>query len=58
MLAAIAAARRGRGSPERPVMLLGQQSLADPSRAPARKHTAWAYAHGPRELDWASETPR
>lgn len=39
-------------------MLLGQQSLADPSRAPARKHTAWAYAHGPRELDWASETPR
>jgi phytoene dehydrogenase-like protein len=27
-------------------MLLGQQSLADPTRAPAGKHTAWAYTHG------------
>lgn len=34
--------------PERPFLLLGQQSLADPSRAPAGKHTAWAYTHGPR----------
>ena len=33
--------------PGRPFMLLGQQSLADPSRAPAGKHTAWAYTHGP-----------
>jgi phytoene dehydrogenase-like protein len=32
--------------PERPFMLLGQQSLADPTRAPAGKHTAWAYTHG------------
>jgi phytoene dehydrogenase-like protein len=35
--------------PERPFLLLGQQSLADPTRAPAGKHTAWAYTHGPRD---------
>ena len=34
--------------PERPFLLLGQQSVADPTRAPAGKHTAWAYTHGPR----------
>lgn len=33
--------------PERPFLLLGQQSLADPTRAPEGKHTAWAYAHAP-----------
>ncbi len=43
---------------ERPFMLLGQQSIADPSRAPAGQHTAWAYTHGPREADWAGETDR
>jgi phytoene dehydrogenase-like protein len=46
------------GLPERPFMLLGQQSLADPTRAPAGKHTAWAYAHGPQSLDWAAEQDR
>ena len=43
---------------ERPFMLLGQQSLADPTRAPAGKHTAWAYTHGPHEADWSGETDR
>lgn len=33
--------------PARPFLLLGQQSLADPSRAPAGQHTAWAYTHAP-----------
>lgn len=33
--------------PQRPFVLLAQQSLADPSRAPAGKHTAWAYCHVP-----------
>ena len=28
-------------------MLLAQQSLFDPSRAPQGKHTAWAYCHVP-----------
>jgi len=47
-----------RGLPERPFMLLGQQSLADPTRAPAGKHTAWAYTHGPPGLDWEARAER
>ena len=35
------------GHPERPFVLLAQQSLFDPSRAPEGKHTAWAYCHVP-----------
>jgi phytoene dehydrogenase-like protein len=35
------------GHPERPYVLLAQQSLFDPSRAPAGKHTVWAYCHLP-----------
>ncbi|HYX06633.1 MAG TPA: NAD(P)/FAD-dependent oxidoreductase [Bacteroidales bacterium] len=33
--------------PEKPFVLLTQQSLFDPSRAPVGKHTAWAYCHVP-----------
>jgi phytoene dehydrogenase-like protein len=33
--------------PEKPYVLLAQQSLFDPSRAPAGKHTLWAYCHVP-----------
>jgi phytoene dehydrogenase-like protein len=32
---------------ERPFVLLAQQSLFDPTRAPEGKHTAWAYCHVP-----------
>jgi phytoene dehydrogenase-like protein len=32
---------------ERPFVLLAQPSLFDSSRAPAGKHTAWAYCHAP-----------
>jgi phytoene dehydrogenase-like protein len=42
-------------SAERPFMLCGQQSVFDPTRAPAGKHTAWAYTHGPQDADWESE---
>jgi phytoene dehydrogenase-like protein len=42
--------------PERPFLLVGQQSLADPTRAPAGRHTAWAYTHGPQTgVDWSRE---
>jgi phytoene dehydrogenase-like protein len=33
--------------PEKPFVLVAQQSLFDPSRAPLGKHTAWAYCHVP-----------
>jgi phytoene dehydrogenase-like protein len=33
--------------PERPLVLLAQQSLFDPTRAPEGKHTLWAYCHVP-----------
>jgi phytoene dehydrogenase-like protein len=33
--------------PERPFVLLAQPSLIDASRAPAGRHTAWAYCHVP-----------
>jgi phytoene dehydrogenase-like protein len=46
--------------PERPFLLLGQQSIADATRAPEGKHTAWAYTHGPHSgVDWdEAETER
>jgi len=33
--------------PDKPFVLLAQQSLFDPTRAPEGKHTAWAYCHVP-----------
>lgn len=40
------AANAGKHS-ERPYVLLCQQSLFDPTRAPEGKHTVWAYCHVP-----------
>jgi phytoene dehydrogenase-like protein len=37
--------------PERPFVLLAQQSLFDPSRAPEGKHTLWGYCHVPNCSD-------
>jgi phytoene dehydrogenase-like protein len=34
-----------------PFLLLGQQSLVDPSRAPAGRHTAWAYTHSSQDVE-------
>jgi phytoene dehydrogenase-like protein len=49
-IAEIAASERdawnGRKS-ERPFVLLSQPTLFDPTRAPAGRHTAWAYCHVP-----------
>ena len=44
--AAEKAVRMGRQA-DRPFVLLAQPSLFDSSRAPAGKHTAWAYCHVP-----------
>lgn len=35
------------GHPDQPFVLVAQQSLFDPTRAPEGKHTAWAYCHVP-----------
>lgn len=37
--------------PDRPFVLVGQQSLPDPSRAPAGRHTLWTYCHAPSGSD-------
>jgi phytoene dehydrogenase-like protein len=34
-------------APERPMVILAQQTPFDPSRAPEGRHTAWAYCHVP-----------
>jgi phytoene dehydrogenase-like protein len=44
--------------PQHPFLLSGQQSIADPARAPAGKHTAWAYTHVPAGVDWSAERER
>jgi phytoene dehydrogenase-like protein len=41
-----AAVWRG-GHPDKPYVLVAQQSLFDPTRAPPGRHTGWAYCHVP-----------
>ena len=36
--------------PQRPFLLVGQQSPVDPSRSPPGTETAWAYTHVPRHI--------
>jgi len=36
--------------PDNPYLVIGQQWLLDPSRAPAGGHTLWAYSHAPSYL--------
>jgi phytoene dehydrogenase-like protein len=44
--------------PEHPYLVIGQQSLADPTRAPAGKHTLWAYSRVPSALEGGWESAR
>lgn len=41
---------RGRMT-DKPFVLVAQQSMFDPTRAPAGKHTGWAYCHVPHGFD-------
>jgi len=42
--------RRGQ-LPDNPYLVIGQQSLVDPSRAPPGGHTLWAYTHVPSTVE-------
>ena len=44
--------------PEAPYLVVGQQSLADPFRAPRAQHTLYCYTHVPSYIDggWASRS--
>jgi phytoene dehydrogenase-like protein len=37
--------------PSNPYLVIGQQSLVDPGRAPAGGQTLWAYSHAPSQVD-------
>ena len=51
---------RGGALPDRPYMVLGQQSLVDSSRAPPNQHTLWGYSRVPPHPlgGWASHGDR
>lgn len=55
-VARVAGEVRTGGVPRQPFMLLGQQTVADPTRAPAGKHTAWAYTHVPADFGGTNAT--
>jgi phytoene dehydrogenase-like protein len=52
--AAADAGRRGE-VPERPALVVGQQSLHDDTRAPAGRHTLYAYGHVPARYELEDE---
>jgi phytoene dehydrogenase-like protein len=54
-LAAAADAGQRGAVPERPALVVGQQSLHDDTRAPAGRHTLYVYAHVPARYDEADE---
>ncbi len=50
-LARFTAAVRNGELPELPYLVIGQQSLLDPTRAPAGSHTLWAYSRVPSQVE-------
>jgi phytoene dehydrogenase-like protein len=59
-LARFAAQVRGGALPDHPYLVIGQQSIADPTRAPPGGHTLWAYTRVPPVVDggWAAHAER
>lgn len=52
---------RGGALPSNPYLVIGQQCVSDPSRAPAGKHALWAYSRVPNRApggDWAATKER
>jgi phytoene dehydrogenase-like protein len=51
---------RGGAVPEHPYLVIGQQSIPDPTRAPPGSHTLWAYTRVPPAVEggWASQAER
>jgi phytoene dehydrogenase-like protein len=49
---------RDRKIPRDPYLVMGQQSIADPTRAPPGQHTLWAYSRVPKELAGTWDTRR
>ena len=50
-LARFTAQSRSGQLPDNPYLVIGQQSLCDPTRAPAGKHTLWTYSRVPNRVD-------
>ncbi len=46
--------------PDNPYLVIGQQSLVDPTRAPEGAHTLWAYSRVPAKVEggWATQAER
>ena len=46
--------------PDNPYLVIGQQSVVDPTRAPPGKHTLWAYTHVPSVVEggWAVQAEK
>jgi phytoene dehydrogenase-like protein len=49
---------RGGQLPDNPYLVIGQQSLVDPERAPPGAHTLWAYSHVPSLIEGGWERHR
>lgn len=57
-LAAFTRQVRGGQLPDNPYLVIGQQSLVDPERAPPGGHTLWAYSHVPSTIEGGWEQHR
>ncbi len=51
---------RAGGLPDNPYLVLGQQSLVDPTRAPEGSHTLWGYSRVPSKVEggWPAHSER